>query len=56
VRAIIEATFWPKAFTANFSVYEYYLISLLPGIFIDVLPLVGVMWLHHKTFRTKVIP
>ena len=51
LRVILECTVWPDAYSGQDSPYKYYLSIIMPDFFIDVVPLVGVMWLHHKAFK-----
>jgi len=47
LRVVLEVTVWPKAYAGEYNPFKYYLVTITPGVLVDVLPLVGVMWLHH---------
>jgi len=51
LRVILSVTVFPAAYAGEDSLYKYYLVTITPGILIDVVPLVGVMWLHHNSFK-----
>ena len=47
VRVVFNWTLWPEAYSGQDGPFKFYIATISPGILIDVLPLVGVMWLHH---------
>ncbi len=47
LRVILECTVWSSAFSGQDNPFKYYIVTISPGVFVDVLPLAMVMWLHH---------
>ena len=53
LRVVLEVTVWPKAFAGEYnSRFKYYIATVTPGLLVDVVPLVSVMWLHHQSFKS----
>ena len=51
VRGILNQTVLPKVYNDkqndSYSNFTRYMWTIVPGIFVDCLPLAAVMWLHH---------
>ena len=54
LRVVLEVTVWNKAYAGEYGPFKYYLVTISPGTLVDVVPLVGVMWLHHQSFKKGV--
>ena len=55
LRVVLEVTVWAQAYGGLDNPFKYYIVTISPGILVDVVPLVGVMWLHHLSFKKGVV-
>ena len=55
VRVILNLTIWPSAYGGLDGTFKFYMATIAPGILVDVLPVVGVMWLHHNSFKKGIL-
>ena len=54
IRIILECTVYPKAYSDQLGRFGNLMWTTVPGIFVDVMPLMSVMLLHHINFKRQV--